>query len=115
MLESGDTRPDRFDPSGILVTERQRNGHAERVWRIDDVEIRMTDACGADADEHFTRPWLRLRHRSELNLVGCDQSIRMHVAPQTMQEIASGLANAGSCFSDLARHVEHAVHQDVRT
>ena len=90
--------PEGFDPSRILMSERQRQRHAERIRCIDDVEIRMTDARGTNADEHLARSGLRLRYGAEFGRVWRGQLEGSHDTPRQRVDF-SGTRNASVRFS----------------
>jgi hypothetical protein len=54
------------------------SGNPQRVGRVDDVEVGMTRAGGADAHEHFSVRRLRLGRRAKFSRVRRGQSKRMH-------------------------------------
>ena len=60
-FEAGHAGAERFDPAGVLMSEREWRRQAERVRRVDDVEVGVADACGSHLHQHLARARLWLR------------------------------------------------------
>jgi hypothetical protein len=73
-----DTGAECLDPSGVVVSQSQRHGHAQCIGGIDDVQVRVAHAGRADADENVARARFWLRKGPEFGGVWSCQSERMH-------------------------------------
>src|SRR5512146_3546042 len=65
-----DTRPECFDPAGILVPERHRSGATRTLRSIDDVKIRAARSCSADSDQDLAGARIRLWYGRQFGFIG---------------------------------------------
>src|SRR5690606_8899680 len=100
-LEAVRAGTERLDPAGRLVSERERRPHAERVRCVDDVEVRMTDAGAADAEQRFAGTRLGRGNVREGDRARCDQAIGAH-ALASLDVVCRHCRRASSFSKNLA-------------
>src|SRR5690606_18470171 len=70
-LEALDAGPERLDPAGVLVAERERRAprHDALGEVVHQVQLGVARPCPADPDEHLARPRVGLGHLGQLRLL----------------------------------------------